>query len=208
MKRVLYIDGSNLYGGMAELLPPGSYLDFASFLSVIQKDFAYDEVRFYGTYMRNDANQTVLKQLKIKTQIEFFNNVRMCDKVIFIEGHFSRASGKEKGVDVKLAVDLSVSAATDSLDVAMIMTGDADLLYAVQVAKQYNKPIFMGAFASRFPYQMVYLVDKRYVYDYNRYFSDIIIPKSRKKLRNIVVREISDSVKIMSIRKPDVHHIG
>ena len=196
MRRILYIDGSNLYGVMTEILEPGRYLDFSSVLSIIHKDFAYDEVRFYGTYMRVDEEQSEVRRLMSNTQIEFFNNVRQCDKVIFIEGHFSRATGKEKGVDVKLAVDISVGAAIHWFDEAMIMTGDADLLYAVQTVKRFNRQVYMAAFASRFPFGMVYYVDRRYVYDYNGYFLNKVVPSMKKRPRNIIIRELMPNVGI------------
>lgn len=199
MKRMLFIDGSNLYGGLGELLQPGTYINFGDFLKVIKQDFDYDEVRFYGTYMRIDAKHAISQQMRAKAQVEFFNNVRECPKVTFIEGHFSPSSGKEKGVDVKLASDMVLGAATHTFDEAMIMTGDADLLYAVQLVRQLKIPVFMGAFASRFPFQMVYHVDKRFVYDYNHHFEKKVVPSFRKKLRNIIVREIADSTKVLSV---------
>ena len=70
---------------------------------------------------------------------EFFNKVKEIKKVNFYEGHFSGTSGKEKGVDVRLAVDLVLGACTNKYDEAIIMTGDADLTYAVSQAKIFKK---------------------------------------------------------------------
>lgn len=212
MKRILFIDGSNLYGGMSELLKPGEYLNFAELLKIMKKDFDYTNVNFYGTYMRINPDQPARLQRRAKAQVEFFNEVKKCPKVSFVEGHFSPSSGKEKGVDVKLASDMVLGAAINTYREAMIMTGDADLLYAVQLVRKLGAKVSMGAFASRFPYQMVYHVDGRFVYDFGRYFKDKVLPTFRKRPHNLNIRELSSEVSVRVVdaekRKPGAHHAG
>ncbi len=196
---ILFIDGSNLYGGLTDLLNPGEYFDFSAFLACVEKDIKISKVKFYGTYMIEDSSQSSAKQLTAKAQIEFFNNAKSHPKVEFIEGHFSKTSGKEKGVDVKLAVDLALSACTNDFDEAIIMTGDADLSYAVRRAKDLGKQVHLAAFASRFPYGLSFMANKRFVYDYKKYFVKKALPLYRKPPRYLKVRNITKSIKVLHI---------
>lgn len=88
MSNTLFIDGSNLYGGMSELLPPDQYIEFSSLLKVIEKDFPVGEVKFYGTYMRIDPSKSVTYRLKVETQKAFFDSAKNCKKVFFSKGTF------------------------------------------------------------------------------------------------------------------------
>ena len=198
MKTFLYIDGSNLYGGFTDLLKPGEYFNFKDILKLIEKEITLDSILFYGTYMKVDDHQSIANQLTAKAQIEFFNQVKQIKKVHFYQGHFSATSGKEKGVDVRLAVDLVLGACIDKYDEAFIMTGDADLNYAVTQAKQFKK-IHLLAFSSRFPYGMSFLVNKRIVLDYQKYFLKKSLPLFKKKPVYLNIMDIDEKVKILHV---------
>lgn len=196
---ILFIDGSNLYGGLTDLLNPGEYLDFTTFLIAIEKDIKVSKVKFYGAYMNIDPNQSSVKQLIAKAQVEFFNNVKSHPKVEFFEGNFSKTSGKEKGVDVKLAVDLVLGACLNEYKEAIIMTGDADFTYAVERAKKLGKQVHLAAFASRFPYGFSFSVNKRFIYDYKNYFKKKSLPLYGKPPRYLNIRDITKEVKKLQV---------
>lgn len=198
MKTTLFIDGSNLYGGFTDILQPGEYLNFSDFMDLIEKEMPISKVKFYGTYMKEDEQKTTADRLKAKAQIEFFNMVKENPKVEFYEGHFSATSRREKGVDVKLAVDLTLGACTDKYDEAIIMSGDADLTYAVLKAKQFKK-IHLMAFASRFPYGMSFRANKRIVFDYKNYFKKKALPMYRIKPKYLKIIDITSKVKVLHI---------
>ncbi len=198
MKTFLFIDGSNLYGGFTDLLQPGEYLKFDDFIRLIKKEMPISKIMFYGTYMKEDDQKTTADRLKAKAQIEFFNSVKENEKVEFYEGHFSATSGKEKGVDVRLAVDMVLGACTDQYDQAIIMCGDADLTYAVLKAKQFKK-IHLMAFASRFPYGMSFKANKRFVFDYKNYFKNKALPLYRNRPKYLKIIDITKSIKVLHI---------
>ena len=52
MKRVLFIDGSNLYAGQFELFGPNNYLNGDLFLIAIQKllKTTFDQIFIYGSF--------------------------------------------------------------------------------------------------------------------------------------------------------------
>ena len=198
MKTFLFIDGSNLYGGFTDLLKPGEYFSFKNLIKLIEKETQIDTIMFYGTYMREDGQKTTANQLIAKAQIEFFNQVKESKKVNFYEGHFSGTSGKEKGVDVRLAVDLVLGACTNRYDEAIIMTGDADLTYAVDQVKQLKK-IHLMAFSSRFPYGMSFKTNKRIVLDYQKYFVKKALPLFKKKPKYLQIIDIDEDVKVLHV---------
>ena len=198
MATTLYVDGSNLFGGISELLPAGNYINFRSFLDEIEKDFTIDKVKFYATYMRLETSPITTHQLNAKAQIEFLNSAKACDKVEFIKGYFS-GFNKEKGIDMKLGLDLYIDGRDDDYDEAILMSGDADFNYAVDKIKATGKTIHMIAFASRFPFGMVTRAKKKYVYDYNEHFINRIVPSMKRAPYNVEIREIGKAVKIISI---------
>lgn len=198
MRRILFIDGSNLYGGMTALLPVGSYFDFAAFAVVIQRILPVQEIQFYGTYMRDNLEKPVDQRLLIHAQKAFFDSAKTTPGVVFHEGHFS-GSGKEKGVDVRLAVDMVYGAARGLYEEAVIMTGDADLTYAVEVTRQAGLPAHLLALASRFPVAISYKANRRIVLDYQQFFTDTVLPSLRTKPRHLQVEEIAADLPVLRI---------
>ncbi len=174
-------------------------MKFDDLIKLIEKEISIDKIKFYGTYMKEDEQKTTADRLIAKAQIEFFNEVKENKKVEFYEGHFSVTSGKEKGVDVRLAVDIVLDACTNKCDQAIIMTGDADLSYAVQRARQFKK-IHLAAFASRFPYGMSFKANKRMVFDYKNYFKKKSLPLYRNKPKYLKIIDVSKKIKVLLLK--------
>lgn len=101
----LYIDGTNLFAGQNELFGPNKFLQFSSLISTINKLFNVNKIYFYASYMIKISPSSQLKKLVI-CEAQFYRQVRNTSNVTFFKGHRSAASGKEKGVDVHLAVDM------------------------------------------------------------------------------------------------------
>ncbi len=90
-------------------------MDFSDFLAAVEEDLPVSAVRFYGTYMQIDTSKSEVYRLRVMAQKRFFDSAKAHPKVSFFKGHFSGA-GKEKGVDVHLAVDMAIGAVTDEYD--------------------------------------------------------------------------------------------
>lgn len=179
----MFVDGSNLYGGICDLLKPGEYFDFDNFIKQIETKFKLDKIIFYATYSQKTLkhSQKIIKQ--IKTQKLFFDSVKNCQKVDFYEGHFS-GSGKEKGVDVHLAIDMALGSCLKQYNEAIIFTGDADLLYAVEKATELGSRVHMACISSRFPYALFYKTGYKLIFDYDNFFNKKIKPKLKIKPKN------------------------
>lgn len=79
-------------------------------------------------------------------------------------------SGKEKGVDVHLAVDIVKDALLGNCLEAVIMTGDADLVYPMKIANDfgvYTKAIFLP---NRFSAGIAHEVKKAYILNFKHNF--------------------------------------
>ena len=148
--------------------------------------------------MKVDPTKPPVHQLITKTQKAFFDSAKSVEKLTFYKGHFS-GSGKEKGIDVHLAVDLAIGAATNRYDEAIIMTGDADLLYCLEVAQSFHKPVHLAAIGSRFPYGISFRATTRWVYDIDQFFAKKVLPNLKIKPQSLNVQELSGKVRIQHI---------
>src|SRR3989344_3760572 len=134
IRKCLYADLSNLYGGIAELLKPGEYFDFSTLLPLIDREFAgIDTIKVYGAYIGLSGVTNPRDVLFIKAQNEFFNTTKLSG-VHFGKGNISRY-GQEKGVDMQLGVDMVNDAHKDLYDDAIILSGDADFAYPITIVK-------------------------------------------------------------------------
>jgi uncharacterized LabA/DUF88 family protein len=188
-KVVAFVDGSNLFGGIAEILKPGEYFEFDEFVAALEKEIDIDQINFYGTYMRADQKTTEKATLLALAQKEFFDSAKNHKKLSFYSGHFSKTSGKEKGVDMHMGIDMAIGACLSTFNQAIVVTGDADLLYAVQVVRRFGKQATVACLGSRFPLALVLQANKTIVIDLNKHFAVKIQPKLRikpKKLEKVM----------------------
>ena len=194
----IFIDGSNLFGGLTELLKPGEYIDFSEIINIINKFFSIKTIKFYGTYMRTDKKHSAKHRLIVMAQKKFFDSAKNCAGVFFFKGHFS-GTGKEKGIDVKLALDMGIGACTDKYDEAVIMTGDADLKHAVLAAREFEKKVNLAVIGSRFPFGIARIVSGILVLDYNGFFKKNIIPNYKNKPKDLTIIDLLGKVKVKRI---------
>jgi hypothetical protein len=57
----------------------------------MEKDLAVDEVRFYGTYMRQAEDKPASHQFLVRAQKQSFDSAKRTPKVTFYKGHYSSA---------------------------------------------------------------------------------------------------------------------
>ncbi len=132
-------------------------------------------------------------------QNKFFQSMIRCQEVEFTKGYFSKTSKKEKGIDVKLAVDMVKDAYEGAYKCAVIMTGDDDFLYSIECVRKINIPVHLAALGSRFPYGIAHNTNQRIVYDLKGFFTTKILPKFHKLPSHVIVKDITDKVEIISV---------
>lgn len=182
-KSYLYIDGTNLFAGQHELFGPNKHVSFFHFIQEIKKLIPVDDIFFYASYM-NQKNRTKLtddRKKLISAEALFYREVRNTKGVTFYRGHRSPTSGKEKGVDVHLSVDIIRDVFFRRCNQIIIMTGDADFIYPIEIVKMLKIPTAAIFLHNRFSLEMAYKADKTFVLNYlNKFKSERKLPKSLK----------------------------
>lgn len=130
----IYIDGSNTYNKLKALGFPeeGKRFDLSAFVSHIAGEREMVSKRYYVGIVRNHNNSDK-GDLLVKKQQQFLETLRATGFEVK-PGKIMYDSGKirEKGVDVKLAVDLVIGATDDWYDTALIISSDTDLIPAIK----------------------------------------------------------------------------
>ena len=179
-KTFLYIDGTNLFAGQNELFGLNKHLSFPYLIKEIQKLVKIDKIFFYASYMnqRNRSKLTPERKKLLVAEALFYREVVHTKNVVFYKGHRSPASGKEKGVDVHLSVDIVKDIFLKNFNQIVIMTGDADLIYPLEVVKLFKIPTYALFLPNRFSLEMAYKVERAFVLNFNNEFrSDRKLPK-------------------------------
>lgn len=185
-KTHLYIDGTNLFAGLYDLFG-AKILPFSEVLKEISKLVRFDEVYFYASYIgKVNLKNKKLRSL-VEAESEFFDQVKNTDGLYFYKGHRSPASGKEKGVDVHLAVDIVKHAFRKKSKRAVIMTGDADLVYPLEIARELGCSTHAVFLPNRFSLGIAFMADTATVLNYLDKFE---YKGEKKKLRKLNVVKI------------------
>jgi uncharacterized LabA/DUF88 family protein len=199
VSRCIYIDLSNIYGGICELFEPGVYIDFATLMPILDKAFGgINQFKVYGAYM--GEKQTVKHGAdKVRAQNEFISSA-LSPGVYFGKGHISRDQ-KEKGVDMRLGVDIVNDARLGLYTDFILFSGDADFQYPVDIIKKMkNKYFHYCGFANRYHSYFTWQARKKVVIDYNKIFAKGI-NKSNKPPKDLKIIDIynNKAVKIKSV---------
>ncbi len=164
----LFIDGTNLYASQYELFGPNQYLYFPNFIKVIKNKLKvnFDKIYFYASYSPITKNPTKKEKLYLKNESLFYKHVKQTKDVIFFKGYRSPTSGKEKEVDVKLAVDIVDFAYRNKYQIIYLFSRDADFLQALFAIKPLNKKIFVFCMENKILYRAsfffhTYIVKRR-----------------------------------------------
>ncbi len=190
-----YIDGTNLFIGQNELFGPKKFLSFNYLISQINKLIRVRQIHFYASYMIPANYRRRGLKLLASAEAQFYRQVKSTPNLTFFKGHRSPTSGKEKGVDVHLAVDIVKDVLQGKCRKVVIMTGDADLIYPLQIAKLLRVPVYAIFLFNRFSLEIAYRADSAMVLNFNHRFDG----RSAKLPKNL---------KIIDIKSPVCKHTG
>lgn len=155
----MYIDGSNLYHKLKEIdiknIIYFQYGNLAGWLAgenrlVIAKRYYVGAVR---------ARERDKKPIKMQeNQVRLFNHLGSKSEGYSIQrGYLMKNDGvfHEKGVDVKIAVDLLVGAYENMYDTAILISSDTDLIPAIQKVRQLKKDVEYIGFSHKPSYGLI-----------------------------------------------------
>jgi len=164
----IFIDGSNLYHALEENCQRMD-LNFEAFTQKLAQGRPLYRIYYYN--IRQDEKR---RPREHKEQERFLNALY---KVPYLEarlGHTREHQGVtvEKGVDVMLATDLLNLAWMDMYDTAVLVSGDGDFTYAVQMTKNLGKYVEVACFATNQSPELAQVADQVHFLDKD-YFNEL-----------------------------------
>ena len=131
----IYIDGSNTYNRLTTLGVPSKIhrFDFSSFAAHLAGERSLISKRYYVGVVKNFDNSAQGEERSKKQQK--FPELRATGFDVKLGTiMYDGSQIREKGVDVKLSVDLVVGAADNLHDAAIVISSDTDLIPAIKYA--------------------------------------------------------------------------
>jgi len=140
-KVIVLIDGGNMYRLLKQHgIYPGKRFDYGAFVNHLLNGRQLVSKTYYIGIVRNHdgaakSQQLVEKQQKFLASLEADGFDIERGKIVY--DHKIR----EKGVDVKIAIDLVIGAAENTYDTAIVISSDTDLIPAVKYVIGRGKKI-------------------------------------------------------------------
>lgn len=154
---ITYIDGFNLYHGLRDAgLRSSRWLDLCALSeSILKPDQSLELVRYFTTRVRNNQRKTerqavLIDALLARGGIEidyghFLSKPRNCHSC-----NHKWTQTEEKKTDVNIAVRLLDDAYDDRFDVAIVISGDSDLVPPIEsIRKRFPEKQLLVAFPPR-----------------------------------------------------------
>jgi uncharacterized LabA/DUF88 family protein len=157
MKTYVYIDAFNLYFGCVKGTPY-KWLDLSKLCAILLPHHQIERIKYFTAHVKSLPNNPDAPA----RQQNYFRALRTVRNLEIIYGHFLShhvrmplanpglgqpktvevIKTEEKGSDVNLAIHLLHDAYQNRYECAVIVSGDSDLLAAVQIVKnELGKPV-------------------------------------------------------------------
>jgi len=141
-KIAVYIDGSNFYKYLKDKeidFPKGIKFQFNNFVNYLIKDRECVSKRYYIGIARNLDNteksrRIVRGQQKFLSEIENNGFTIKRGRIMYDKGRI-----REKGTDVKIAVDIIIGAVDGLYDTAILISSDTDIIPAINYIRYRGK---------------------------------------------------------------------
>lgn len=141
---MIFIDGSNMYHNIMSNYGRAN-LDYYKFsLKLTNADR-----KLIRTYYYNSPLDQVQNPAAYKSQQRFYSYLYKTPQLEVKLGRLQKkpdGTSTEKGVDVKLAVDMLTKAYKNHYDVAILISGDGDFAQVVQEVKDQAKHVELAVF--------------------------------------------------------------
>ncbi|MBT4192163.1 MAG: NYN domain-containing protein [Candidatus Diapherotrites archaeon] len=138
----IFIDGSNFYHSLKKSFNI-TKIDVKKLSKILIAENELQQIFYYTSPINRKENLNAYK-----AQQRFLAKIKKVPKLMLFLGRLEkRGNGKvEKGVDVKLAVDLISNAFKDRFDIAIIISNDADFVPAIKEVQNRGKKVFNVSF--------------------------------------------------------------
>ncbi|MDO8472065.1 MAG: NYN domain-containing protein [bacterium] len=147
----IYVDGSNWYNLLKRAkfsIPKDQKVDLNKLADFLSSGRECVSKRYYVGIIRN-VDGTAKSAELVKGQQQFLQKITDAGFVVK-RGRIAYDKGvlREKGTDVKIAVDIVIGAVDDYYDTVILVSSDTDLIPALQFARYKNKKIEYVGFAN------------------------------------------------------------
>ncbi|MBM3134835.1 MAG: NYN domain-containing protein [Chloroflexi bacterium] len=134
---MVFIDGSNFYRCLKSQFGMAN-VDFLKLALLLCSNRKLIRIYYYNAVVRQEDGEE-----RYKEQQRFFERLR---DVPYLELRLGRLEKRgdtvvEKGIDVAIATDMLLRAYSNAYDTAILVSGDADLVPAVEGAKDLGKHV-------------------------------------------------------------------
>ena len=136
---MVFIDGSNFYYSLKKSFST-SKIDFQRFINFLSNDYNLVNILYYNAPLNSKDNAE-----EYKKQQRFFEYLKKIPKLNIYLGRLEKRPNNhktEKGVDVKLAIDLLINAYNNNYDIAILISNDADFIPAIEEVQKLNKKVY------------------------------------------------------------------
>jgi uncharacterized LabA/DUF88 family protein len=137
LRVAVYIDGGNTYQKLKLLGIPksGQKFSYSHFIEHLVGKRNLVSKRYYIGVVRN-IDDTEKSERMVRSQQKFLSGLES-EGFIIKRGKIMYDAGRirEKGVDVKLALDIAIGAFDDLYDIAIIVSSDTDLIPSIQYVR-------------------------------------------------------------------------
>lgn len=181
VKRAVFIDGSNLHGSVGRVtrifretnkLKTDEYfnIDFKKLLDFFKKD-DHDLVKLY--YATSVTDSELVKKK------DFFNTLNYLGYKLEIKRR--KDQGKEKGIDMAIAMEMLICAYNGFYDEAILVADDGDYCQLIREVQRVGKKVGIASFGLDYGLNNYLLNEKDFYVDLLK--SDILIEhKSKPKI--------------------------
>jgi len=172
-RAMVFIDGNNLYFGLKKNV--GNYnLNYGDFIKKISDGYDLVRAYFYTALFRKEDDENLHM-----SQQKFLTYLMEVPYMQIMPGRLERRGEElvEKGVDVRLAVDVVRFGAAGQYDVAILVTGDGDYAPAVEAIKDMGLNVTNAFFPYEVSIHLKHVCDSFIPLDYE-YLKDCLFASS------------------------------
>jgi len=144
------VDGSNFYHGCKNLVPKVHLTNF-NYRKLIEKVVGKNKIKILYCVgeIRKEKNNKKSEQLYALQQSLFYTLEKQ--KIVIYKGFMLKSDGAyhEKGVDVRIAVEITRGSFRNEYDRCYLFSSDTDIIPAILEAKKQHKQIIYVGFEKR-----------------------------------------------------------
>lgn len=168
-KLMIFIDGSNFLYGVANYqkkISKNYKINCDALLKILIEQSTthglirpeYIKAYYYGPQGTPEDVKSLRLEESFNTTVEQFKKdlERLHVKLILKE----RIKGKEKNIDAALVTDFLALAYSGAYDYALLVSGDADFISAIDEVKRFGKIVFIASFKDDFNEELMQHIDK------------------------------------------------